>query len=109
MSARTWLLASRYQETRMKNLLLGFALVVGTVITFVSPVAAQDGPPAGGGGRGGGRARAPPAGPMPRLPDGHPDMQGFWNPPAITDIEPAPARGGRGGAPAGGGAIAGFG
>jgi len=48
---------------------------------------------------------------MPRLPDGHPDMQGFWNPPAITNIEPAPARGGRGAAPArgGGGAIAGFG
>ena len=46
---------------------------------------------AGAGGRG---APAPPAGPMPRLPDGHPDMQGFWNPPAITDIEPAPARGG---------------
>jgi hypothetical protein len=33
---------------------------------------------------------------MPRLPDGHPDMQGFWNPPAITDIEPAMPRGGRG-------------
>jgi len=31
------------------------------------------------------------------LPDGHPDMQGFWTPPAITDIEPAPPRGGRGG------------
>jgi hypothetical protein len=70
---------------------------------------------------------------MPRLPDGHPDMQGFWNPPAITDIEPAAGRGGGGragggaargggappgGAPAGGappagggggGAIAGFG
>jgi hypothetical protein len=60
---------------------------------------------------------------MPRLPDGHPDMQGFWNPPAITDIEPAPARGGRGagrgapgrGAPGGaargggGAAAAGFG
>jgi hypothetical protein len=47
---------------------------------------------------------------MPKLPDGHPDMQGFWNPPAITDIEPAPARGGgRGAAPGGATAIAGFG
>ena len=63
---------------------------------------------------------------MPKLPDGHPDMQGFWNPPAITDIEPAQGRGGRGGGGArggppggaapggaagrgGGGAIAGFG
>jgi hypothetical protein len=62
---------------------------------------------------------------MPKLPDGHPNMQGFWNPPAITNIEPAPARGGRGarggapgrgaarggGAPGGGGgrAFGGFG
>jgi hypothetical protein len=37
---------------------------------------------------------------MPKLPDGHPDMQGFWTPPAITDIEPAAPRGGRGPAPA---------
>ena len=115
----------------MKNLVLGFALVVGTTIAFVAPLAGQDGAPAEGrgggragrGGRGGG-APAPPAGPMGKLPDGHPDMQGFWNPPAITDIEPAQGRGGRGGgapggvgrgggappaAPAGGGAIAGFG
>jgi hypothetical protein len=84
----------------MKNSLSGFALVVGTAIALVSPVAAQ---------RGAGRAPAPPAGPMPRLPDGHPDMQGFWNPPAITDIEPAQGRGGRGDAPARGGAPAGGG
>src|ERR1035441_3804516 len=106
------------ESTRMKNLILGFALVVGTTVTFVAPLAGQDAaptmPPAGrGGGRGAGRgAPAPPAGPMPRLPDGHPDMQGFWNPPAITDIEPAAGRGagGRGAAPGGaarGGAPAG--
>src|SRR5580692_5125036 len=106
----------------MKNLVLGFALVVGTTVAFVAPLAAQDGapPPPGAGagrgaGRGGGRgggAPAPPAGPIGRLPDGHPDMQGFWNPPAITDIEPAQGRGGRGGgrgAAPGGGGIAGFG
>ena len=100
----------------MKNVVLGFALVVGTTIAFVAPLAGQ--------GRGRGGPPAAPAGPMPRLPDGHPDMQGFWNPPAITDIEPAPARagGGRAGGgapggppagggapPAGGGAIPGFG
>ncbi len=108
----------------MKNAVLGFALVIGTTLAFVAPLAGQ--------GRGRGGPAAAPAGPMPRLPDGHPDMQGFWNPPAITDIEPAPARGGGGraggggaargggapgGAPAaggpppagGGGAIAGFG
>jgi hypothetical protein len=116
---------TRMEYTRMKNLALGFALVVGTAIAFVAPLAGQDGAPAApqegrGGGRAGGRGGrgggppAPPAGPMGKLPDGHPDMQGFWNPPAITDIEPAQGRGGRGGgAPAGvpppSGAIAGFG
>src|SRR5579863_8075478 len=81
---------------RMKNIVLGFALVVGTAITCVAPLAGQ------APGRAGGRGDAPPAGPMPRLPDGHPDMEGFWTPPAITDIEPAPARGGRGGGARGG-------
>jgi hypothetical protein len=89
----------------MKNVALVCALA-GITVAFVAPLAGQA-PPAtqegrGGFGRGGGRgAPAPPAGPMPRLPDGHPDMQGFWTPPAITDIEPAPGRGGgRGPAPA---------
>jgi hypothetical protein len=90
----------------MKNAVLGFALMVGITFAVAAPLAAQ------GGGRGRGGPPPAPAGPMPRLPDGHPDMQGFWNPPAITDIEPAPARGGGragGGAARGGGAIAGFG
>ncbi|SRR5579884_930495 len=104
----------------MKNALFGFALVTATAIAFLAPVpgSGQDGAPAGGrgGGRGGfgrgGGKGAPqePAGPMPRLPDGHPDMQGFWSPPAITDIEPAVGRGGaKGGAKGGGKAIPGFG
>src|SRR4051812_27352185 len=77
----------------MKNLVLALVLVTA--------LAAQEGPPAGrGAGRAAGGRGAPavPAGPMPRLPDGHPNMQGFWTPPAITDIEPAAGRGGaRGG------------
>lgn len=77
----------------MKKAILGFALV-GLSAVCVAPLAAQ--------GRGGRGAPAEPAGPMPKLPDGHPDMEGFWTPPAITDIEPAPARGGRGGARGGG-------
>src|SRR5579883_3585520 len=103
----------------MKSALLGFALVIGTTIAFVSPVPGQDGAPpqegkGGGKGKGGfGRGKgapAQPAGPMPKLPDGHPDMQGFWTPPAITDIEPAVGRGGaKGGAKGGGKAIPGFG
>src|SRR5580704_4611819 len=91
------------EHTRMKNVVLGFALVVGTTIAFVAPLAGQ--------GRGRGGPPPAPAGPMPRLPDGHPDMQGFWNPPAITDIEPAAGRGGGGraggGGARGGGALSG--
>src|SRR5207244_4438506 len=81
----------------MKNLLLALTLV-GTSVVFTAQLAGQ--PPAQGGrggpGRGGAKgAPAPPAGPMGKLPDGHPDMQGFWTPPAITDIEPPPPRAGR--------------
>ena len=79
----------------MKKLVLGFVLVIGAAVAFAQA------PPGRGAGRG---APPPPAGPIGRLPDGHPDMQGFWTPPAITDIEPAPARGGgrgRGAAPGG--------
>jgi hypothetical protein len=87
----------------MKNVVFAIALA-GTTVAFVAQLAGQDAPPAPqGGGRGGGFGRGggkgpppPPAGPMPRLPDGHPNMQGFWNPPAITDIEPPPPRAGRG-------------
>jgi len=104
-----------------KSVLLGFALAVGTTIALLTPTptSGQDGaPPQDGkaGGKGGGKggfgraggkgAPAPPAGPMPRLPDSHPDMQGFWTPPAITDIEPAMGRGGGRGAAKGGDAPA---
>ena len=86
----------------MRKLVLGFFIVAGSACLFAQPP--------GGRGRG---APPPPAGPIGRLPDGHPDMQGFWTPPAITNIEPTPGRGGRGGgrAPAapGGFAATGFG
>jgi len=91
----------------MKDFFSGLIFVgaLATTVTFIAPLRAQNAPPAAaqgrGGGRGGGRGAAmPPAGPMPKLPDGHPDMQGFWTPPAITDIEPAPGRGGGRGAAA---------
>ncbi len=77
----------------MQKLVLGFVLVMGVTVALAQPP-----------GRAGRGAPPPPAGPIGRLPDGHPDMQGFWTPPAITDIEPAPARGGgrgRGAAPGG--------
>src|SRR5215471_9648496 len=82
--------------------LFGIVLVFGTTLALVAqetPQAPPEGRGGGGrGGRGGGRgAPTAPAGAMPRLPDGHPDMQGFWTPPAITDIEPPPPNAGRGG------------
>lgn len=67
------------------KLIFGIALLAGTTMAFAQPPAGR--------GRG---APPPPAGPIGRLPDGHPDMQGFWTPPAVTDIEPAQGRGGRG-------------
>jgi hypothetical protein len=96
--------------TYMKRVILGWAVVVGTTIALVPQLPGQEAPatpPGAGRGRG---APPEPAGPMPRLPDGHPDMQGFWNPPAITDIEPPQGRGGRGaGGPARGAAARGGG
>src|SRR5215510_5537075 len=29
---------------------------------------------------------APPSGPTPRLPNGHPDLTGIWNPPYVPDM-----------------------
>src|SRR5882762_4326132 len=92
----------RQMRSSMKNVVLVLTLV-GTSVAFVAQLAGQEPPAAapGRGGRGGPKGPPPPpAGPMPRLPDGHPNMQGFWTPPAITDIEPPPPRAGRGPAPA---------
>jgi hypothetical protein len=109
----------------MKKTLMMFTVVVAAAALAVlvpvpgsgqdgpAPGAAKGGPGGGRGGRGGGAPR-PPAGPMPKLPDGHPDMQGFWSPPDHNDnpgIEgrPAGAAGGRGGGAPGGGAAKGGG
>jgi hypothetical protein len=43
---------------------------------FSMGVTGQDGPPKG---KGKGGPPPPPAGPFTRTPDGHPDMQGYWN------------------------------
>jgi hypothetical protein len=93
---------------RMKNGLFVIAIALGVGIAFLIPVssngqdeAPKGDAPKGGGkggfGKGGGKGKGPavPAGPMPRLPDGHPDMQGYWNGPAVTDVQAT----GRGGAP----------
>ena len=68
-------------------------VAVGTMLWLAPvPIFSQDAPggrggPEGRGGRGGrggfggrgGRAPLPPAGPVRRMPDGKPDMQGYWN------------------------------
>lgn len=38
------------------------------------------------GGRGGGRGDNAPTGPTPRMPDGHPDLSGFWTRPYTPDM-----------------------
>jgi hypothetical protein len=75
--------------------------LIGTGLAMLATVALlmAQAPPAGAdkGGKGGaggafppGKQPPPPAGPVTRLPDGHPDMQGFWNGQfgnAVTDIQ----------------------
>jgi hypothetical protein len=59
--------------------MLALAATVALLIAQDAPP--PGGPPAGKGGKGGKGKGAPaaPAGPFTRTPDGHPDMQGFWN------------------------------
>src|SRR5579871_2959129 len=83
--------AALRERSGMRKTLLSFlvgTVAIGTVL-LVAPAFAQDQPPGGGrggpegrGGRGagrGGRRALPPAGPVRRMPDGKPDLQGYWN------------------------------
>jgi len=78
------------------------AVAVGMFVAGPMPVTGQA-PPAKGGK--GGAKEAP--GPIPRLKNGKPDMNGYWGPVTpggVTSIEPAAAKGGgapKGGAPGG--------
>jgi hypothetical protein len=49
------------------------AAIIGVMLGF-APLAGQGGNPA----KGGGKKAAPKAGPVRRMPDGKPDMQGYW-------------------------------
>src|SRR5262245_10969169 len=97
----------------MKKGIISSLLALTTAVFFVSlnmtgqdaptkdtPAAKGDAPKEGGkggfGGKGGGFGKgkggppAAPAGPFTRLPDGHPDMQGYWTGRfgnAVTNIE----------------------
>ena len=75
---------------RIKNGIFVLAVALGVGISFVIPVtthgqdapgdAPKDGKGGFGGGKGGGKGKGappPPAGPITRLPDGHPDLQGY--------------------------------
>src|SRR5215813_11912838 len=68
----------------MKRWLISSAMAALTTVALLmaqEPAAQQEAPKEGfkgKGGKGGGKAKAP-AGPFTRLPDGHPDFQGFWN------------------------------
>ena len=58
-----------------------FVILIAGVAMIVSAVsaAAQDGPPAPAPGRGRGAPPQGPAGPLPRLSEGKPDLSGIWN------------------------------
>jgi hypothetical protein len=79
-----------------KGLISSLVALAVCIFLLSSGLPGQD-PPAGGkggfggkvgfGGQGGkGKEPPPPAGPMPRAPDGHPDFSGYWSGPAITQI-----------------------
>lgn len=73
----------------MKKGLVSSLIAAAVTVFLLAGGLPGQAPPAGKGGFGGkgkGKAPAEPAGPMPRLPDGHPDMQGYWTGPAITQI-----------------------
>lgn len=89
----------------MKSGFLVLATILAAVVAFFLPLpGTSQSPPGGGrggfgkGGFGGFKGRGgpppPPAGPFTRLPDGHPNLQGYWNGPAVTNIQ-AKGRGGR--------------
>jgi hypothetical protein len=58
---------------------LGLIAVMFAQEPAQQPIQQQNGAAAQGRGRGRGPARKGPAGPLPRLSDGHPDLTGIWN------------------------------
>jgi hypothetical protein len=71
---KKWLISSAIAA------LASVALMVAQEPAPQQEAAPKEGGKGGKGGKGGGAAKArPPAGPFTRLPDGHPDFQGFWN------------------------------
>ena len=70
-----------------KSIVSSLIALTATAALLTSGLTGQEAPPAAKGK--GGKAKGPPpppAGPMGKLPDGHPDMQGYWNGPAITQL-----------------------
>ncbi len=85
-------------KARFYTSIASAAVIAGGLLFLpLKPVHGQDaggkgGPKAGaaakggGGGRGGGRGDNAPTGPTPRMPDGHPDLSGFWQRPYTPDM-----------------------
>ena len=71
------------RRSHMKRTLLLSAAIAAAIFAFAESAGAQQNPTAPPQGRGappgrGARPQGPP-GPVPRLPDGHPDLTGIWN------------------------------
>ena len=76
-------------KLRMYSPILAAAVIAGGILFLpLKPVAGQDAGAKGAfkGGRGGGRGDNAPTGPTPRMPDGHPDLSGFWQRPYTPDM-----------------------
>jgi hypothetical protein len=83
-------------SNRMTSAVVVCAASIAAAMLVLAPTTVSGQPPAPG-------AKAAPAGPVPRLANGKPDMNGFWGPVAPggnIDIEPAATKGGAKGGPA---------
>src|SRR5258706_6127768 len=74
-----------YRRSNVVNKLIRLFVIAATILAIAESSAAQQNqgaaPPQGRGNAPAGRGARPqgPSGPVPRLPDGHPDLTGIWN------------------------------
>ena len=72
---------------RFRGASRGFTIVLGVACVSVATVAGQATKPASNVNRAGSSAKPAAASAVPRLPDGHPDLQGTWDFAQLTPLE----------------------